>query len=129
MYNLLFLGGYFMKQTVDNEESALTDKDFNFPPREFMADELEEWSIEEVDTRILKGEIAITATDHDDEETLLLFLKTLDNISVRLDKMDYKIENTIKLVSNMCVATIIGIMAIVISVASIAFAVVMKLSN
>ncbi len=71
------------------------------------------------------SEIKLQEIDNSEKYTLIL--KTIDNIYLKMDKMDDKLDSTVRWVSNMCIATILGIVAIVISIAAIAFTLVNRL--
>jgi len=61
-----------------------------------------------------------------DEKHLSIF-KIVNDLHEKVDKMDKKIDNSMKLIGNMCIATILGIIIIVLSMIAITYTIIDKL--
>ena len=64
--------------------------------------------------------------DEADEKYSSIF-KIINDLYEKMDKMDKKINNSMKWVANMCIATIVGIIIIVLSMSAITYAIINKL--
>ncbi len=60
-------------------------------------------------------------------EKYTLITETINDIYLKMEKMEKKIDNTVKWVGNMCIATIIGIIFIVLSMGAITYTIINKL--
>jgi len=60
-------------------------------------------------------------------EKYALVSKAIEDVYFKMDKMERKIDNTIKWVGNLCIATIVGIIFIVLSMSVITFTIIVTL--
>lgn len=76
-------------------------------------------------SNMFKNKIKIFESNTNEKYSLIL--KTVDDIDIKMEKMEKKINNTVKWVGNMCIATIIGIIIIVSSMGAITYTIINKL--